>query len=325
MSNANGEYLEALSRLKAAPSDRIGSAGVMITSGLAGSLGWAAAPSIASWFGASTIFGSQFLAQILGGVFVATTPVGWLACVSLSSALAAYGVTKLIRSGERSDVIRSDLEAQINEKIVSGGDPIVKESSRVKFNEIISTLQGLVASGRISPEKSTALIKAVHEGALNVESALETVLNFERGNIYVPKNVELMDNAHATPFDVSFDLVHYGCMSKKIISEIISNDDERIEKFGIIMQNEYALETGDAVKMFHALPMTDGLREMLKSTSVEASNDYILSSNKRAAHASNALRVGTNVSKNKYIKLEPVDPEAIGVKVFKENWWDFCR
>ena len=71
------EYRNALKKIENSPRDRIGILGEVgiVAGGIAG--GTAAASGVAAVAGASTILGSTTLGGALGGIFVATTPVGW--------------------------------------------------------------------------------------------------------------------------------------------------------------------------------------------------------------------------------------------------------
>jgi hypothetical protein len=84
-------------------SDKLGLVGkttVLATSAAAGS-------AIVSTTGvAATIFGSSGLASVLGGVFVATTPIGWILAGAAGATALGYGAMKLVASGGKNDATR---------------------------------------------------------------------------------------------------------------------------------------------------------------------------------------------------------------------------
>ena len=111
------EYEVAYDAVKNAPSDRLGTAGIVASATLGAAGGSAAAGSIASVCGATTLFGSTSLASLLGGIVVTTTPVGWVAgSVGLGVALG-LGAAQLIRSGTRADSQRRQVLKDLRDKI----------------------------------------------------------------------------------------------------------------------------------------------------------------------------------------------------------------
>jgi hypothetical protein len=89
--------------------DRVGIAGdVLITAGGLAA-GAAAAGTVAATAGVSTIAGSTVLGSVLGGVFVAATPVGWVFGTAVVGGAIAYGVSRLVRSGAIQDERRRRL------------------------------------------------------------------------------------------------------------------------------------------------------------------------------------------------------------------------
>lgn len=100
---------ETIRRAKSAPADRVGTVGRGITAGLGALGGAAASGTVASACGASTLLGSSTLASLLGGIFVTTTPVGWVVGTAAAGAAVCYGAGRLISSGARADAERAEL------------------------------------------------------------------------------------------------------------------------------------------------------------------------------------------------------------------------
>ena len=89
---------EALAE-KLAGRDRIGVAGDVLVTTAGAAAGAAAAGTVAAAAGASTIAGSTILGSVLGGVFVAATPLGWVVGTVVVGGAAAYALSRIVHSG----------------------------------------------------------------------------------------------------------------------------------------------------------------------------------------------------------------------------------
>ena len=101
---------DAASRSRAAKklsgSDRIGLAAQVVAAAGGAGAGAAMAGPAASAAGATTLLGSTTLAGLLGGLFVTTTPIGWVVGTTALGAAAGLGIAWLARSGGRQDRVR---------------------------------------------------------------------------------------------------------------------------------------------------------------------------------------------------------------------------
>lgn len=149
--------------------DRVGSAGQILTvvGGAAG--GGAAAGSIAAAAGATTLLGSTSLAGVLGGVFVAVTPVGWIAGCTIAGAAAAYGLSKIIKSGGRNDRVREELIAKLLKKLTECN---VKSSGPLVMAELQQCLAQVIREGKLSEDDASRLVNLVELGKLKEDIAL---------------------------------------------------------------------------------------------------------------------------------------------------------
>lgn len=111
------EYVAALGQMKRSPRDRVGRLGSIGMTGIGTAGGAAASGKIAAAAGASTILGSTTLGNLLGGVFVAATPVGWIIGSALAGGAIAYGAVRLVRSGSRFDTSREYDIRELEERI----------------------------------------------------------------------------------------------------------------------------------------------------------------------------------------------------------------
>lgn len=100
------EYISALEKMKKSPKDRIGALGELGATGLGGIAGAGLASATAGAAGVATLFGSTTIGSILGGIFVTTTPLGWVVGSVAIGGVVGYGISKLVSSGGKSDAIK---------------------------------------------------------------------------------------------------------------------------------------------------------------------------------------------------------------------------
>lgn len=79
--------------------------------------GIAVAGTVAGTAGATTLLGSGALASALGGVFVTTTPVGWVVGSAALLGAAGYGIAKMIRSGSSQDQMRKEVILRLRQRL----------------------------------------------------------------------------------------------------------------------------------------------------------------------------------------------------------------
>lgn len=161
------QYLKALGKLEGR--DAVGRAGELLGSAGGAAAGAAAAGTIASAAGATTLLGSTTLAGVLGGVFVAATPVGWIIGSAAAAGLVAFGVAKMIRSGTRQDEIRAKLKASIKRKV----------------GEIDSFEEWQLAEADLLLRLNLKLVEAVKTGALSEENSRRIRLLVEKNDLSV--------------------------------------------------------------------------------------------------------------------------------------------
>lgn len=173
------EYISALEKMKNSPSDILGILGDIGVTGLGTAAGIAASGTIACAFGASTLLGSTTLAALLGGIFVTTTPVGWIVGSAVAAGTLAFGTGWLIKSGTRSDTIR---EMNMNE-LKNRLHQLQGESDRTqvtddKMRKLIEALQLLVRNDHMLPDKSNEIILSVKQGHMPYEYAFAAIQDF---------------------------------------------------------------------------------------------------------------------------------------------------
>ena len=79
--------------------------------------GATAAGAIAGAVGATTFLGSTTLGGLVGGVLVVSTPVGWVIGCAVAGGAAAYGISRMIRSGGRQDEVRNAIRRRLLKRL----------------------------------------------------------------------------------------------------------------------------------------------------------------------------------------------------------------
>jgi hypothetical protein len=149
--------------------DRLGKLGEGMGTAGGALAGASAAGVIASAAGASTLFGSTTLAGALGGVFVASTPVGWVVGSAALAGAAGYGIAKMIRSGSRQDKVREEIIERLKKRL---GTIRGKRGEQVALDELRLLLPVVIKSGLVTEDQAERMITLVNNGHLGAEIAL---------------------------------------------------------------------------------------------------------------------------------------------------------
>ncbi|MCE2660397.1 MAG: hypothetical protein LW854_19485 [Rubrivivax sp.] len=129
--------------------------------------GVAASGAIAGAFGATTLLGSSTLASALGGVFVTTTPVGWVIGSAALMGAAGYGVARLIRSGAEQDRARLEIMGRLSERLGA-----LQTTAAEPVDELAQLVSVCMVSQLISDEQGQQLVGLVERGALDASLAV---------------------------------------------------------------------------------------------------------------------------------------------------------
>ena len=173
---ATEEYINALERMKKSSRDRVGILGEIGAAGLGGIAGSGVAGVIASTAGAATLFGSSTLASVMGGVFVTTTPVGWVVGSVIVGGAVGYGVSKLVRSGGKSDAVKQMNMRELREIIQQLRNQTQNiDKSDDKMIKIIEGIQILIKNQKMTQEESTDLLVGIEKGNIAIDSAFSII------------------------------------------------------------------------------------------------------------------------------------------------------
>lgn len=164
---------------KLSSQDKIGVVGEHLAAigGAAG--GIAVAGTVAGAAGATTLLGSSALAGALGGVFVTTTPVGWVIGSAALMGAAGYGIAKMIRSGSAQDQVRKEVRQRLNLRLEAIKAEKIAPDCKSELGQLIAlTLE----ASAITEEAASRLVALVEAGTLKPELALERVKSIALAN-----------------------------------------------------------------------------------------------------------------------------------------------
>lgn len=164
---------------KLSSQDKIGVVGehLVALGGAAG--GIAVAGTVAGAAGATTLLGSSALAGALGGVFVTTTPVGWVIGSAALMGAAGYGIAKMIRSGSAQDQVRKEVRQRLNLRLEAIKAEKIAPDCKSELGQLIAlTLE----ASAITEEAASRLVALVEAGTLKPELALERVKSIALAN-----------------------------------------------------------------------------------------------------------------------------------------------
>jgi hypothetical protein len=172
------QLLDMIDALEKNPEDKgriLGDAGITLT-GIG--LGAAAAGTVASVAGATSIFGLTTAASWLGVGLVSATPVGWILGVAAAGGALAYGVSRLIHDGglaegRKLELLQKYREDANNIEIKERAGNIT-DSDKTTF--IVATKE-LIEKDVISADEALELIEYVQQGIIPISQAYSMIEN----------------------------------------------------------------------------------------------------------------------------------------------------
>jgi hypothetical protein len=168
--------LRLISELESNPNDKgriLGESGIVIA-GVG--LGAAAAGTVASMAGATSIWGISTLAGWAGLSLAAATPVGWIVgCAAVAGAIF-YAVARLIRGGALSEGRKKQLLQKYKDDLrrIKAVERIQATSAydRTRF---ICSLKELIEKDLLTPHMAFRLIEQVEAGRIPISQAIELI------------------------------------------------------------------------------------------------------------------------------------------------------
>lgn len=170
------QLLNMIGELEKNPLDKgrlLGDAGI---TAVGVGLGAAAAGTLASAAGATSIWGLTSVAGWLGVSAVAATPVGWVIGAAAVGGAVAYGVSRMVHGGGLSEGRKQELLQKYKEDAHSidakekAGS--ITDNDRTTF---ILSLRELIDKDAITPDKAIKLIEQVEQGRIPLSQAFALV------------------------------------------------------------------------------------------------------------------------------------------------------
>lgn len=166
----NLEYIQALKKHVESSKDRVG---IMAEAGITAT-GFGAGAAGATILGVSQ---STFWGIAIGTI---AAPTYLIVGSAVACGAAAYGLAKLVRSGEKCDLIKVKNQEEIEKKIVtlmeSKGETPTEEKKKTTIKvakeaaqDLIRKMQILIRKEKLTKEKAQKLLIGIKEGSLNFD------------------------------------------------------------------------------------------------------------------------------------------------------------
>ena len=176
------QLLKVIDELQKSPDDRVRILGDLGISAVGVGLGAAAAGTMATIAGVSSIPVLTTAASWLGVSAVAATPIGWILGIAAAGGALAYAISRLIRDGGMSEGRKKELLYVYQERL---REILCRESAEQVTcndrNQFISSLRELIEKEAIAPKKAFQLIEAVERGTIPISEAYSLITAILRG------------------------------------------------------------------------------------------------------------------------------------------------
>lgn len=150
--------------------DKVGVSAEVLSAAGGAAAGVAAAGTVAGVAGATTLLGSTGLASLLGGIFVTTTPVGWVIGSAFLAGAAGYGLAKMVRSGAAQDRTRKELVERLSKRLEAMQEQSAERASLIELTQLVAVA---ITAGLITESQGQRMVDLVEKGALNSTLAVE--------------------------------------------------------------------------------------------------------------------------------------------------------
>lgn len=168
--SAKDNIIKAIKKLTG--KDKIGVVGERLATAVAALAGAGAASTIASAAGATTLLGSSTLANVLGGIFVTTTPFGWVIGSAAIAGAAGYVLANMVRSGSQQDQVRKEIIEGLNKRLQAIQSKNKDHGILTELNQILSLA---IINGLIKDDQAERMIELIEQGSLKAEIALTRI------------------------------------------------------------------------------------------------------------------------------------------------------
>lgn len=170
------QLLKVIDELKKHPEDRVRILGNASSTVMGLGFGAAAAGTVATIAGATSIPFLTTAASWVGVTAVAATPVGWVVGGAIAGGLVAYGISRLVQNGAMSEGRKCELLQAYQERLTEvlrreRGDQV----GAPERNQFIISLREIVEKDVIAPGQAFRLIEAVERGAIPLSQAYDLI------------------------------------------------------------------------------------------------------------------------------------------------------
>ncbi len=167
------QLIKMIDELEKSPADKVRILGDVGVTVIGVGLGGAAAGTVASAVGVTTIPVLTAIGSWVGIPLVAATPLGWIIGVAAAGGVATYGISRLIHGGGLSEGRKNELlmkyreEAKRIEAKERAGN--ITDDDRTTF--IVSTKE-LIERDALTPQKAKELFDCVENGKIPISEAI---------------------------------------------------------------------------------------------------------------------------------------------------------
>lgn len=170
------QLLKVIDELRKHPEDRVRILGDAGITAMGLGLGAAAAGTVATIAGATSIPFLTTAASWVGVTAVAATPVGWVLGAAIAGGLAAYGISRLVHNGAISEGRKGELLQAYQDRLAEVlRRERADEVGAPDRNKFIVSLRELVEKDVIDPAHAFRLIEAIEKGAMPLSQAYKLV------------------------------------------------------------------------------------------------------------------------------------------------------
>ena len=174
--------LKVIDELERSPHDRVRILGEVGISTLGIGLGAAAAGTVASIAGATSIPVLTSAASGVGVTAVAATPLGWALGAAAVGGVLAYGVSRWVRGGAMSEGRKRELLLVYQERLAEmEAKERIGAVTLLDKSGFISSLREVIEKDVISADKAFRLIEAVEGGRIALPEAYRLVNGLLQG------------------------------------------------------------------------------------------------------------------------------------------------
>lgn len=249
------QYIQALEKLEKEPMNK---SKILSNIGIVGSgaaLGFFAAPTVAAGLGATTILGSSAVATALGGIFVTTTPLGWIIGTGVAGGYLLYSISKFVKSGAQ-----NDLQKMQNIKVLK--KEIEKERNQQKTtDEKIAKLAGIYAKllkfELVSEEDIKTMLEQIQAGTINIDFAFEianeilnAAINIDKNDIDKINSICSLSEKNREDIDIMLILL---TLFKYMIHADSLEKEVEISVIKAFFENEYRMPWTDLEEFYNSI------------------------------------------------------------------------